>query len=213
MKLVLIDDHPMVLHGVSAVVHLQEDMEVVGTSVSGEVGLDLIEKLQPDIALVDLRLADENGLDIIRRGRLTAPGCRFVILTSFGRRAEVKQAISERVEGYILKEATPEEIIGAIRLVARGRQYLDPAVMDDLINHQHDDPIEQLTPRELEVLEALARGMSNREIASTLYVTEYTVKKHVSQILDKLELVDRTQAALLAFSRGMGHTGDFAASL
>ncbi|MEA4925304.1 MAG: response regulator transcription factor [Syntrophomonadaceae bacterium] len=213
MRLVLIDDHPLVLHGIAALAQSQDDMEVVGTARSGDQGLALLAQQQPDIAVVDLRLPGEYGLDIIRQGRLAAPNCRFIILSSSGARAEVKQALGERVEGYVLKEALPEELLSAIRLVFKGRSYLDPVLMHSMIKVEESEPLEQLTPREMEVLKSLAQGMSNREIAAALFVTEYTVKKHVSQILEKLDLNDRTQAALYAFSKGLGKTGGYPVGL
>ncbi|HWP97041.1 MAG TPA: response regulator transcription factor [Syntrophomonadaceae bacterium] len=204
MRLVLIDDHPLVIQGILAVVQNEPDMEVVGTATSGGQGLCVLKECQPDVAIVDMRLPGEYGLDIIKKGRTVAEHCRFIVLTSFSERGDIKRAMTEKVEGYVLKEATPEEIISAIRLVGKGRNYIDPAIMQNIMSSPQDDPIEHLTPREMEVLEALARGMSNRDIADSLYVTEYTVKKHVSQILDKLSLVDRTQAALYAVSKGLG---------
>jgi len=203
MKLVLIDDHPMVLHGVSSVVNSQSDMKVVGTASTSEEGFRLITEMQPDLVVVDLRIGSEYGLDLIRECRKAKYRCRFIVLTSFNDGAYVRECLAHKVEGYILKEATPEEFLAAIRLVARGRNYLDPSLMQQIISSDND-PIEQLTPREREVLEALAQGLSNREIASALFVTEYTVKKHVSQILDKLDFADRTQAALYAYSKGIG---------
>lgn len=207
MRLVLIDDHPLVLQGISAMLQFQDDLDVVGTAGSGKEGLRVLSEYQPDVALVDLRLPGEYGLDIIRQGRERAPQCRFIVLTSYGDRADVRRAMDEKVEGYILKEAMPEEIIAAIRVVGRGRPYIDPTVMQQVLVRHENDPLEQLTPRETEVLEALARGMSNRDIAAALFVTEYTVKKHVGQILDKLDLADRTQAALYAVSKGLGPAG------
>lgn len=204
MKLALIDDHPLVLQGIEAVIQCQQDMQVVGTANCGDTGISLLKQHQPDIALVDLRLPGEYGLDIIKKARKIAPQCRFIILTSYSDRADIKRAMTEKIEGYILKEAMPEEIVNAIRLVARNRTYIDPVIMQTLLGQDKDDPIEQLTPRELEVIEYLAMGMSNRDIASALFVTEYTIKKHVGQILEKLELADRTQAALYAYSHGMG---------
>ncbi|NLC07968.1 MAG: response regulator transcription factor [Syntrophomonadaceae bacterium] len=207
MRLVLIDDHPLVLKGIIAVIQGQKDMEVVGTASCGEVGIIVIQECQPDIALVDLRLPGEYGLDIIKKARKIAPQCRFIVLTSYSEKADIKRAMAEKVEGYVLKEAMPEEILNAIRLVARNRTYIDPIIMQTLLSQDKDDPTEQLTPRELEVLEFLARGMSNRDIAATLFVTEYTIKKHVGHILEKLGLTDRTQAALYAFSKGLGQSG------
>ena len=208
MRLALIDDHPLVLQGIEAVIRSQTDMEVVGTAGCGEMALQIIKEYQPDIAMVDLRLPGEYGLDIIKKARPIASRCRFIVLTSFSDRADIKRAMAEKVEGYILKEALPEEILNAIRLVARNRTYIDPVIMQTLLGKGKEDPIEHLTPREMEVLEYLAVGMSNRHIAAALFVTEYTIKKHVSQILEKLELADRTQAALFAFSNGLRKTSD-----
>lgn len=204
MRVVVVDDHPLVQRGVSAVLALAEDMELVAAASSGAEGLEILRSLQPDVALVDLKLPGEYGLDIIREGRKVAPRCRFIILTSYSEEGDVRRAMAEKVEGYILKEALPEELITAIRLVGRGRTYIDPSVVQAFMVEKKDDPLDQLTAREKEVLAALARGMSNRDIAAALYVTEYTVKKHVSQILEKLGLADRTQAALFALTHGYG---------
>lgn len=204
MRVVVVDDHPLVQRGVSAVLALAEDMELVAAASSGAEGLEILRSLQPDVALVDLKLPGEYGLDIIREGRKVAPRCRFIILTSYSEESDVRRAMAEKVEGYILKEALPEELITAIRLVGRGRTYIDPSVVQAFMVEKKDDPLDQLTAREKEVLAALARGMSNRDIAAALYVTEYTVKKHVSQILEKLGLADRTQAALFALTHGYG---------
>lgn len=204
LRIIVIDDHPLVRQGLAAIIQLQNDMEMVGEAGSGMEGVRLLQENQPDVAIVDLKLPGEYGLDIIRRGREVAPKCRFVVLTSYCDQADVRRAIAGKVEGYVLKEALPEELIGALRLVVRGRTYIDPAIIQMLVNHDEaEDPLEQLTPREREVLAALARGMSNRDISNALYVTEYTVKKHVSQILAKLELADRTQAAVYALSHGL----------
>lgn len=204
MRVVVVDDHPLVQRGVSAVLALAEDMELVAAASSGADGLEILRSLQPDVALVDLKLPGEYGLDIIREGRKVAPRCRFIILTSYSEESDVRRAMAEKVEGYILKEALPEELITAIRLVVRGRTYIDPSIVQAFMAEKKDDPLDQLTAREKEVLAALARGMSNRDIAAALYVTEYTVKKHVSQILEKLDLADRTQAALFALTHGYG---------
>lgn len=204
VKLILIDDHPLVLQGINSILEFQDDMEVVGTAVTGREGVRLLQEHQPDVALVDLRLPGEHGLDIIKKGREHAPACRFIALTSFGSDADIQRAMMEKVEGYILKEAMPEEIIAAIRIVAKGRPYVDPAIMEKVLHSQDKSPIGELTRREKEVLEALSRGMSNREIAAALFITEYTVKKHVGHVLEKLDLADRTQAALFGFARGLG---------
>lgn len=204
MRLIVIDDHPLAIQGIEAIVTMLAEMEVVGTASCCQEGLNLLDRLQPDIAIVDMRLSGESGLDLIRRGRTIAPGCRFIILTSYSSYAEITQAMEEKVEGYLLKDALPEEIQSAIRLVGKGRNYIDPAIIQTVLKERGKDPIEQLTAREKQVLSALARGKSNREIAAEFFVTEYTVKKHVSQILSKLGVCDRTQAALFAVEHGWG---------
>jgi DNA-binding NarL/FixJ family response regulator len=154
-----------------------------------------------------MRMPGGGGLELIRQARKKVPSCRFVILTSFASQKEVSEAIAENVEGYILKDALPDEFVSAIRLVARGRRYYDPEIIDSVMRGEGDS-LKELTGRELEVLEALAEGMSNKDIAKNFFISENTVKKHVCSILDKLELHDRTQAALFAFSRGMGRQQD-----
>jgi two-component system nitrate/nitrite response regulator NarL len=205
LKILLIDDHPLVMQGISSIIQCHDEFEIVASASCCQEGLRLLTELKPDIALVDLHFPGEYGLDIIKEGRSAVPQCRFIILSSSGNYTDIKRAMNEKVEGYILKEALPEEIINAIKLVAKGRSYIDPSIMQTLVNNSRD-PMEELTARELEVLSEVASGRSNRDIADKLYVTEYTVKKHMSQILYKLNLSDRTQAALYAFSRGMGMT-------
>ncbi|MGI6327380.1 MAG: response regulator [Dethiobacteria bacterium] len=203
MRIVLIDDHPVVRQGLEQSLSMEEDMEVVGMAASCPEGVELISAEKPDLAIVDMRMPGGGGLELIRQARKKVPGCRFVILTSFASQKEVSDAIAENVEGYILKDALPDEFISAIRLVARGRRYYDPEIIDTVMKGE-EDSFKELTGRELEVLEALAEGMTNRDIARKFFISENTVKKHVCSILDKLELHDRTQAALYAFSRGMG---------
>lgn len=206
MKVVVVDDHPLVCEGIKAVLDQEEGMKLVGRANNGQEAENLLKSVQPDIALVDLRLPGEYGIDIIKKLRPLAPACRFVILTTFANPQDVRQAMNEGVEGYILKEALPEEMTAALRLIGKGRPYFDPAVIQLMTNHSKitRDRLSDLTERETEVLEALVRGMSNRDIARQLFVTEHTVKKHISNILDKLEMKDRTQAALYAVGNGMG---------
>ncbi len=204
MRIVIVDDHPVVRSGVEQVLSLEEDMEVVGTASSVEEGLEIILAQEPDIALVDLRMRDGGGLDLIRRARPRVPGCRFVILTAYGSLGEVSQASQEAVDGYILKEALPEELVSALRLVARGRRYYDPEVVDSIVKGEDDNLLDRLTARELEVLAILAQGMDNTAISEQLYISENTVRRHVSNILGKLRVENRVQAAYYALSRGVG---------
>lgn len=199
--MVVIAGHPLIQVAIQALVEPQPDMELVGSAATEAEGLKLIAAQQPDVALVDLELPGGSGLDVVRQGGAQAPDCRFLILAAGRERATFRRVLRERVGGVILKEALPEEYVGAIRLVARGRMYMDPSVVRLLIT-EDDDPLRCLTGREREVLMAMAGGLSNRDIAARLLISEYTLKKHVSQILDKLAVGDRTQAVLYAVAHG-----------
>jgi len=204
MRVVVIDDHPLVRKGVEVVAQLEDDIEVVGFASNGREALKLLQEAKPDLALVDLRMPGEHGLEIIKKARDMNIECRYIILTSYATEEEIREAIAVEVDGYILKEALPEELISALRLVSGGKKYFDPAVVQYALGAPQkgdDDSLESLTPREMEVLAALAKGMSNKAIAQSLFITEHTVKKHIGQILEKLDLHDRTQAALYAVSR------------
>lgn len=204
IRIFVVDDHPLVKQGVEMVASLEDDIEVVGFASNGKEAIEQIPILQPNLVLVDLRLPGEHGLDIIRSSREIYQDCKYVILTSYANEAEIREAMAENVDGYILKEALPEELLSALRLVMKGRKYYDPIVVQYAMeqNHSVEDNINRLTPREMEVLGALARGNNNKTIAEELVISEHTVKKHIGQILDKLNLKDRTQAALFAVSKG-----------
>lgn len=202
MRVAVVDDHPLVWQGIKAVLAAEPDMEPIGYASNGREAERLIEEQNPDVVLMDMRLPGESGIDIIKRIKPKAPAARFVILTTYAERQDVNAAISMGVDGYVLKEALPEEMLAALRLVAQGRPYFDPAIMQLMItSQQRNDELSELTEREQDVLRELAKGLSNKEIAKELFVTEYTVKKHVSGILSKLGLKDRTQAALYAAER------------
>ena len=209
MKVIAVDDHPLVRRGVEVVVALEDDLELVGFAANGVEAAQLFADASPDVALVDLRIPGEHGLDIVRKGREICPACKFIILTSYATEEEIREAMALKVDGYILKEALPEELISAIRMVYKGKKYFDPAVVQYAMNEKNsqDNPLGSLTPRELDVLAALAQGMNNKAIADKLFISEHTVKKHIGQILEKLELHDRTQAALFAVSKGLNKQG------
>lgn len=206
MRIVIVDDHPLVRQGISSILSLDEKLELAGQAGDREEALQLLNKEDPDLTLMDLKLADDNGLEIIKVARQEGCQSKFIILTSSVDKEDFRQAGEIGVDGYVLKEALPEEILSAIRIVGKGRKYYDPGLMELMLadtKDDEDDELKELTPRELEVLKALGRGLSNKEIARELFITEYTVKKHVSQILDKLQLSDRTQAAIFANSKGL----------
>ena len=206
IRVVMVDDHPLVRKGIEAATRLEEDLELLGSASSVEEALQLISEHRPDVVLVDLRLQGEHGLSVVKKGRGICPQTRYIILTSFSTEEEIQGAIRANVDGYILKEALPEELISAIRTVSRGRKYFDPAVVQFAMDKNRDSKkpdLRNLTARELEVLRALGKGLNNCAIAGELYISEHTVKKHVGAILDKLDLKDRTQAALFSVSKGL----------
>jgi two-component system, NarL family, nitrate/nitrite response regulator NarL len=206
VKLIMVDDHPLVRKGIEAATRLEDNIDLLGCASNGEEALKMIAEHQPDVALVDLMLQNEHGLSIVRNGRKLCPETKYIILTSYATEEEIQGAIDEEVDGYVLKEALPEELIAAIYSVSQGRKYFDPSVVQYAMekgrcNKKPD--LEELTPREMEVLKALGRGLNNRCIAEELYISEHTVKKHVGAILEKLSLNDRTQAALFAVSKSL----------
>lgn len=206
IKVIMVDDHPLVRKGIEAALRPEENLDLLGCASNKAEALDLIRAHRPDVALVDLRLQDDHGLGFIRKGREICPGTRYIILTSYSTEEEIQGAIDEDVDGYVLKEALPEELIGAIYTVARGRKYFDPAVVHYAmkkvrLNNKSD--LGELTPREMEVLRSLSKGLNNRAIALEMCISEHTVKKHIGSILEKLSLHDRTQAALFAVSKGL----------
>jgi DNA-binding NarL/FixJ family response regulator len=203
MRIVIVDDHPLVRKGLTSVLSLEPDIEIVGEASGVEEALKAIEDLRPDLSLIDLKLCNECGLDIIEKVNREKVKSKFAILTSSVNEEDFKHAEEVKVDGYILKEALIEEILYAIRVIARGRKYYDPGVLDILMKKNDEGIIEELTERERDVLIALGKGLNNKDIAKRLYITEYTVKKHVSQILSKLDLHDRTQAALYANNKGL----------
>lgn len=203
MRFVCVDDFPLSRQGLIAILKAEEGFECVGQAASVNEARDVISKACPDMVILDIKLKGESGLGIlIGKEKLHSP-CKYVVLTYSHKPEDFKEANDLGIDGYILKEAMPEEIINAVRSVARGKKYYDPAVIEWVLNKQNQ-PIERLTMREQEVLSALGAGLSNKDIAERLYVTEYTVKKHVSRILAKLGLSCRTQAALYARSNRLG---------
>jgi len=208
MQIVIVDDHPLVRKGLTSILSTDGSMKVLGEAANRKEALTLFQKMKPDLAIVDLRLANESGLELITEAKQLGITCKFVVLTSSTDEHDFKQAKEIGVDGYILKEALPEELIHALGIISRGRKYYDPGVFD-LVSKLSESPfeedghIEQLTPKEKEVLLELGMGHSNKQISQTLYITEYTVKKHVSQVLAKLDLADRTNAALYANVKGL----------
>ena len=208
IRVLIVDDHAVVRQGLRTFLELQEDIEVVGEAADGEAALEAVAALQPDVVLLDLVMPRLDGVATIERLRAIGSPARVIVLTSFLDEDKVLPAIRAGAAGYLLKDVEPAELVGAIRTVDGGDALLHPAVAarvlrelssDDGRGERHDS----LTAREREVLALVARGRANKAIAFELGVAEKTVKTHVGNILGKLGLSDRTQAALYAVREGL----------
>jgi DNA-binding NarL/FixJ family response regulator len=215
VRLLVVDDHPVVRQGLRTFLGTRSDFEVVGEAGDGETAVAEAARLRPDVILMDLAMPGVDGLEAIGRIRLADPAARILVLTSFASADQVLPALRAGAAGYLLKDAAPAEVEAAIRAVHRGEGLLDPAVTATVLaevarpgaasptsDSSSDRAFDSLTPREREVLGLLGRGMTNSAIARELFVAEKTVKTHVSSILAKLRLSDRTQAALYAARLG-----------
>jgi NarL family two-component system response regulator LiaR len=202
VRIVLADDHPVVRQGLRAFLETQPEVEILGEAADGEEAVRQVERLLPDVVLMDIVMPKVDGIEAIRRIRAISPSTQAIVLTSFADDEKIVAAVRAGAAGYLLKDARPQELINAIRAVARGEALLAPSVaarlMRELSRPSEDAAATILTARELEVLRLIASGRSNKEIAADLVLSEKTVKTHVSNILAKLHLADRTQAALYA---------------
>lgn len=208
IKLLLADDHLMVRKGLRLFLQTQTDIEIVGEAATGKEAVDLAEELHPDVILMDLIMPEMDGIQATKSIKKQLPKTKIIILTSFSDQEHVLPAIRAGAEGYQLKDIDPDELIFTIRSAYKGYRHLHPQATNQILSHMNEtseaegEPsLEMLTPREKDVLREITTGKSNKEIAATLYITEKTVKTHVSSILSKLGLHDRTQAALLAIRK------------
>jgi NarL family two-component system response regulator LiaR len=202
----IVDDHPIVREGLHTYLDTVDDIEVVGEASDGVQAVRMVRDTLPDVVLMDLVMPGIDGIEATRRVREISPSTKVVVLTSFAEDEKVFPAIKAGAAGYLLKDIQPTEVVEAIRKVHAGEALLHPTVaamvMQEVADPRRSVP-GHLTERELDVLSHIAQGESNREIARALTVSEKTVKTHVSNILAKLHLADRTQAALYAVRRGM----------
>ncbi len=207
IRVLLVDDHEMVRLGVSSYLSIQNDIEVVGEAENGEEGYDKALELRPDVILMDLVMEVMDGIESTKKILGDWPEAKILIVTSFIDDEKVYPAIEAGASGYLLKTSTAHEIADAIRATYKGERVLEPEVttkmMEQLSNRNRHVLHEELTNREQEILMLIAQGMSNQEIADELFITLKTVKTHVSNILAKLEVEDRTQAAIYAFKHGL----------
>lgn len=207
IRVLLVDDHEMVRLGVSSYLSIQSDVEVVWEAENGEDGYEKAMALRPDVILMDLVMEVMDGIESTKKILKEWPEARILIVTSFIDDEKVYPAIEAGASGYLLKTSTAHEIANAIRKTYNGERVLEPEVttkmMEQLSNRNRHVLHEELTNREQEILLLIAQGMSNQEIADELFITLKTVKTHVSNILAKLEVEDRTQAAIYAFKHGL----------
>lgn len=207
IRVLVVDDHAVVREGLRTFLELQDGIDVVGEAGDGEAGVREAERLLPDVVLMDLVMPRLDGLGAMRELRRRLPATRVVVLTSYAGDEQILPAIQAGAAGYLLKDADPKELARAVRAAHAGRALLDPGVAARLVEAiarpGEPAPHDRLTPREREVLDLIARGFSNKRIARELGVAEKTVKTHVGHLLAKLEVTDRTQAALHAVQAGL----------
>jgi DNA-binding NarL/FixJ family response regulator len=202
ITVVVVDDHPLMRVGVAAILRSQSDMSVVGEAATAAEAIAAYRRHVPDLVVIDLALPDDSGLNVIRCVRSRYPGARFVVLTNSEGDEDIHQALTAGALGYVVKGMAHQSLVEAVRRVARGGRYLPQSLakMLDMRNPNSD-----LTGREREVLAELVKGRTNEEIGVALGISEGTVKRHMGEILSRLEVSDRTQAVITALRRGLAH--------
>jgi two-component system response regulator DevR len=212
VRVFLLDDHDIVRRGLAHLFDTQDDIEVVGEAGTAEEALSRIPPTRPDVALLDVRLADGDGVEVCREIRSRHPEIQCLMLTSFSDDEALFDAIMAGASGFILKQVKSEEIVQAVRFVANGQSLLDPAVTGRVLERlrkgpDEDERLATLSPQERNILELIADGLTNRQIAAKIHLAEKTVKNYVSNLLTKLGMERRTQAAVYA-ARLAEHRGD-----
>lgn len=195
MNILIVDDHPLVRKGLISILSTNEKINNIQEATNIAETMQRLIKYKPDIAIVDLNLGNEDGVDIIIEAKKCKISTKFIILTSSLKRDDYERSVRMEVDGYLLKDAFAEDILYAVNLVFRGKKYIDPEFLK-MKSKYIQDGLNELTQREKDVLVELSKGLSNIQIGERLYISESTVKKHVSSILSKLQLKHRTEAAL-----------------
>ena len=199
IRILAVDDHPVLREGLAAMFESQEDMELVAEAGTGQQALALFEKYLPDITLIDLKLPDIHGIELIQSLRAQHPDARFIVLTTYLGDVQARRALKAGAAGFLLKASLRRDLLDAVRTVHAGHRLVQPEVATELAVHTSDD---SLTAREVEVLQLVAGGCSNKAIADRLQISEDTVKGHVRNVMYKLKANDRTHAVTIALQRG-----------
>jgi DNA-binding NarL/FixJ family response regulator len=203
IRLVLADDHFVVRTGLRAMLESDPDIEIVGEAATGSEAIELVGQTLPDLVLMDLRMPDGDGVEATKRLRELHPTTEVLVLTTYDTDADILRAIEAGATGYLLKDATRDELLRATRLAAAGETALAPSVASRLVDRVRDPGAGALSPRELQILELVAKGLTNREIGARLYISEATVKTHMIHVFSKLGVEDRTHAVSEAVTRGI----------
>lgn len=200
IKVLSVDDHPLLREGLAAIVNSQDDLEMVAQAASGREAIQLFRQHRPDVTLMDLRMPDGSGIDVVSAIVAEFPDARIVMLTTFEGDVEIQRSLAAGARGYLLKTTPPVELVEVIRQVHAGKKRIPQEVAAQLAEHIADEP---LTTREIDVLQHVASGNRNRDIAEQLFISEETVKVHVKHIMEKLGARDRTSAVAIAVRRGI----------
>jgi DNA-binding NarL/FixJ family response regulator len=203
IRLVIADDHPVVRDGLRAMLDTQPDIDVVGEASTGAEAVSMARSLRPDLVLMDLQMPELDGASATRQIRADHEDVRVLVLTTYDTDADINRAVEAGATGYLLKDARREDLFNAVRLAARGESVLSPGVASRVLGKMRAPVEEALSAREIEVLGAVARGLSNREVARELHVSEATVKTHLLHVFAKLGVDDRTAAVTVALERGV----------
>ncbi|HUA38131.1 MAG TPA: response regulator transcription factor [Candidatus Sulfopaludibacter sp.] len=200
IRILIADDHYIVRIGLVALVNTEPDMEVIAEAADGAQAVEFFGQFQPDLVLMDSRMPMKNGVEAVREIRKKNPAARVLMLTAYDGDHDITRALAAGAQGYVLKNSTGDKLIPAIRAVAAGQKWLPQEVAGRLASRKS---FEQLTPREIQVLNEMAKGLANKEIADALKITEYTAKDHLKSIMAKLRVADRTEAVTVAIQRGI----------
>jgi DNA-binding NarL/FixJ family response regulator len=202
ISILCVDDHPVVLDGLSAIIAMQPEMQLAATAPTGERALRAFREHKPDVMIVDLRLPDMSGFELIKAVRKLDSRARIIVLSSYDGDTDIQRALDAGAQGYVAKGLVRDELLTAIRTVSAGGKHIPATIAQRLVGHMQDDAMSE---REMQVLSLVATGKRNKEIAAELSIAEDTVKMHVRNIFSKLNVTDRTEAVTVALRRGIIH--------